>query len=99
MLYLDGIHFRVRHGDQADSTLILTALDVDGAGNKEVLALRACAEESKEGWISVLEDIRRRAGVDYVEMVFCASAHCSISTPLRPRWRLLSILTLSQMEE
>ena len=60
ILYLDGIHFSVRHADQADSTTILTALGVDMAGNKEVLALRACAEESKDGWISVLEDIRRR---------------------------------------
>jgi putative transposase len=50
VLYLDGVHFSIRHGDQADSTLILTALGVDLAGNKEVLALRACAEESKDGW-------------------------------------------------
>lgn len=50
ILYLDGIHFSVRHGEQADSTMILTALGVDLAGNKEVLALRACAEESKDGW-------------------------------------------------
>jgi putative transposase len=60
ILYLDGIHFSVRHGDQVDSTLILTALGVDMAGNKEVLALRACAEESKDGWVSVLEDLRGR---------------------------------------
>jgi putative transposase len=60
ILYLDGIHFSVRHGDQADQTVILTALGVDLAGNKEVLALRACAEESKEGWMSVLEDLRIR---------------------------------------
>ncbi len=26
MLYLDGVHFSVRHGDQADSTVILKAL-------------------------------------------------------------------------
>src|SRR5436190_10838529 len=60
ILYLDGIHFSVRHGEQADSTVILTALGVDLAGNKEVLALRACAEESKEGWVSVLQDLRAR---------------------------------------
>jgi transposase-like protein len=38
ILSLDGIHFSVRHGDQVDSTLILTALGVGMAGNKEVLA-------------------------------------------------------------
>jgi hypothetical protein len=58
ILYLDGIQFSVRHGDKADSTMILTALGVDMAGNKEVLALRACAEEDKDGWVSVLQDLR-----------------------------------------
>jgi putative transposase len=41
ILYLDGIHFAVRHGSQTDSTIILTALGVDLEGNKEVLA-RLC---------------------------------------------------------
>jgi transposase-like protein len=60
ILSLDGIHFSVRHGDQADSTMILTALGVDMAGTKEVLALRACAQEDKDGWVSVLHDLRAR---------------------------------------
>ena len=38
ILYLDGVHFSIRHGDQADSTIILTALGVDLEGHKEVLA-------------------------------------------------------------
>jgi len=63
ILYLDGIHFSVRHGDQADATMILVALGVDLEGNKEVVALRACAEEGKEGWVSVLEDLRARGAV------------------------------------
>jgi transposase-like protein len=33
---------------------------VDLDGNKEVLALGACAEESKDGWLSVLQDLRTR---------------------------------------
>jgi putative transposase len=61
IVYLDGVHFSIRHGEKADSTIILTALGVDLAGNKEVLALRACAEESKEGWLSLLQDLRSRA--------------------------------------
>jgi putative transposase len=60
VLYLDGVHFSMRHGEKADATIILTALGVDLAGNKEVLALRACAEESKEGWLSLLQDLRTR---------------------------------------
>lgn len=65
ILYLDGIHFRVRHGDQADSTIILTALGVDLEGNKEVLALRACAEEDKDGWSCLLQDLRKRGVANF----------------------------------
>ena len=64
ILYLDGVHFSIRHGEQADSTIILTALGVDLEGNKEVLALRACAEEDKEGWVCLLQDLRRRGATD-----------------------------------
>jgi transposase-like protein len=60
ILYLDGIHFPVRHGSQTDSTIILTALAVDLEGNKDVLARLACAEEDKDGWSCLLQDVRRR---------------------------------------
>jgi putative transposase len=52
ILYLDGIHFRVRHGTQTDSTIILTALGVDLEGNKDVLALRACAQ-ARQRWVEL----------------------------------------------
>jgi transposase-like protein len=68
ILYLDGIHFRVRHGTQTDSTIILTALGVDLEGNKEVLALRACAEEDKDGWSCLLQDLRNR-GVKELDLI------------------------------
>jgi putative transposase len=60
ILYLDGIHFTVRHGIQTDSTIILTALGVDLEGNKDVLALRACAEEDKDGWSCLLQEMPYR---------------------------------------
>ncbi len=68
ILYLDGVHFKIRHGDQVDTTIILTALGVDLEGNKEVLALRACAQESKEGWLSLLQDLRTR-GATQIELI------------------------------
>src|SRR5438105_263479 len=68
ILYLDGVHFSIRHGDKADSTIILTALGVDLAGNKEVLALRACAEEDKDGWACLLQDLRRR-GATQIDLI------------------------------
>jgi putative transposase len=68
VLYLDGVHFSIRHGDKADATIILTALGVDLEGNKEVLALRACAEEGKDGWVSVLQDLRAR-GATQIDLI------------------------------
>lgn len=67
-MYLDGVHFTVRHGEQTDATILLTALAVDLEGNKEVLALRACAEESKDGWMDLLQDIRTR-GVTQIDLI------------------------------
>lgn len=68
VLYLDGVHFSIRHGEKADATIILAALGVDLEGNKEVLALRACAEESKEGWLSLLQDVRTR-GATQIDLI------------------------------
>jgi putative transposase len=68
ILYLDGIHFSVRHGTQTDSTIIVTALGVDQEGNKDVLALRACAEESKDGWSCLIQDLRTR-GVTEIDLI------------------------------
>ena len=46
IIYLDGIHYSIRHGDEADSTIILTALGVDLAGNKAVQCSERCAQTS-----------------------------------------------------
>jgi len=94
ILYLDGVHFSIRHGDQADSTIILTALGVDLEGHKEVLARRPCAEEDKEGWACLLQDLRRR-GATHIDLIgtsghdglLAAVAQLFAATP-RQRWRL-----------
>jgi putative transposase len=94
ILFLDGVHFSIRHGKKADSTIILTALGVDLAGNKEVLALRACAEEDKDGWGCLLQDLRSRgaAHIDLIvtdghEGLLAAVSELFAATP-RQRWRL-----------
>jgi len=68
ILYLDGIHLTVRHGAKTDATIILTALGVDVEGNREVLAFRACAEEDKDGWSCLLQDLRNR-GVSELDLI------------------------------
>ena len=68
VLFLDGVHFRIRHGDKSDASIILTALAVDLEGNKEVVALRACAQEDKEGWACLLQDLRKR-GATQIDLI------------------------------
>jgi putative transposase len=68
VLYLDGIHFKIRHGEQCDTSILLTVLGVDLEGKKEVLARRSCGEEEKEGWLAILQDIRRR-GATQVDLL------------------------------
>src|SRR5581483_3914370 len=84
ILYGDGVYFTVRHGDQCDSTVILTALGVDLEGKREILALRACAEESKDGWSFLLHDMRTR-GVQQVD-VFITDGHEGILAALREQF-------------
>ena len=94
VLYLDGVHFSIRHGDQADSTIILTALAVDLEGTKEVLADRACAEEGKDGWGSRLQDLRAR-GATQIDLIVTdghdgvrASVSQLFSATPRQRWQV-----------
>jgi putative transposase len=58
----------MRHGEKCATSISLTVLGVDREGKKEVLALRACAEEEKEGWLSVLQDMRTR-GATQVDLL------------------------------
>ncbi len=88
IVYLDGVHFSIRHGDKADSTIILTALGVDLEGHKEVLALRACAQEDKEGWLSLLQDLRTQGATQFDLIVtdghdglLAAVSHLFAATP------------------
>lgn len=41
---------------------------MDLAGNKEVLADRACAEEDKEGWTYLLRGLHRR-GTTHIDLI------------------------------
>jgi putative transposase len=68
VIYLDVIHFTVRHGAKTNGTIILTALGVALQGSREVLAFRAFAEESKDGWMCLLQDLRSR-GVTEIDLI------------------------------
>lgn len=48
--------------------MILTALGVDLEGSREVLAFRASAEESQDGWSALLQDLRSR-GIKEIDLI------------------------------
>ena len=69
-------------------------LGVDLEGKKEVLALRVCAEEEKEGWLAVLQDIRTR-GATQVDLLvtdghdgLLAAVSALFAATPRQRWKV-----------
>jgi transposase-like protein len=94
ILYLDGVHLSIRQGEKTDSTIILTALGVDLVGNQEVLARRSCAEEDKDGWACLLQDLRAR-GATQIDLIvtdgpdglLAAVSELFSATP-RQRWQV-----------
>ncbi|GHP00244.1 hypothetical protein KSF_102910 [Reticulibacter mediterranei] len=80
VVYFDGVHFTVRHGEKSDATIVLTALGVDLEGKREVLALWACAEENKDGWGCLLQDLRTR-GAAQIDLIV-SDGHDGLLTAL-----------------
>lgn len=68
VFYLDGVRFKVRHQQATDPLIILAVLAVNLAGHKELVALKAYAEENGAGWESVLNEVRGR-GVEQVDLI------------------------------
>ena len=89
------MHFSIRHGDKADSTIILTALGVDLAGNKEVVA-RLSLRRGGQRWMGVRgsQDLRSR-GATHIDLIvtdgqdrlLAAVAQLFAATP-RQRWQV-----------
>jgi transposase-like protein len=71
----------------------LTALGVDLEGHKGVFAMRACAEEDKDGWTCLLQDLRSR-GAAQIDLIV-TEAHDGLLAavkelfPATPRQRCL----------
>ncbi len=69
ILYLDGVHFSVRHGKKADSTIVLTA---DSAsicqGTKQYWPYEPARDLDKDGWACLLQDLRSR-GATHIDLI------------------------------
>ncbi len=63
ILYLDGIHFKVRDAGKIASKVAYIALGINPYGVKEVLGIWVTDTEGAKYWMHVLNDIKNR-GVD-----------------------------------
>jgi transposase-like protein len=69
IVYLDAIHFKVRHEGVYSTRAFYTLYSVDWAGNRDLLGLYVSQSEGAHKWGLVLQDIKRR-GVEDI-LVIC----------------------------
>lgn len=68
VMYLDGMHFKVRDGGKIASKVAYIAMGVNQYGMKEVIGIWISETESAKFWLGVLNDIKTR-GVDDILVV------------------------------
>lgn len=64
MVFLDAVHFKVRHEGQIVSKAAYIAIGVDLEGQKDVLGIWIGENESAKFWLSVLNELRNRGVKD-----------------------------------
>ena len=69
IIYLDAIHFNVRHEGKYESRAFYTVYSTDVEGNRDLLGMYVFDTEGAKSWGLVLEDLQRR-GVQDV-LFFC----------------------------
>jgi putative transposase len=68
VMYLDGMHFKVRDGGKIVSKVAYIALGINQYGMKEVVGIWISESESAKFWMGVLNDMKNR-GVDDILIV------------------------------
>lgn len=69
IVYLDAVHFKVRHEGQYSSRAFYTVYGIDAEGQRDLLGLYINESEGAYRWGLVLEDLKER-GVEDV-LIFC----------------------------
>ena len=64
IIFLDGIHHKVREGGKIISKCCYVALGINSEGKKELLGLWVGENESAKFWMGVLQEIRHRGVED-----------------------------------
>lgn len=64
IVYLDGIHFRVKEDHQFGNKCVYTVYGIDCDGNRDILGIYTSEAESAHIWGQILEDISSRGVQD-----------------------------------
>lgn len=68
IVYLDGIHFRVKQDGTFEDKCVYTVYGIDCEGRRDILGIYMDASESSNTWGHVLEDLEKR-GVEDIFIV------------------------------
>lgn len=68
IVYLDAIHFKVRHEGKYSNHAFYTAYSVDWEGHRDLLGLYVQGSEGASKWGIILEDLKRRGIEDILVM-------------------------------
>lgn len=60
IMWLDAIHYKVRHNGQIEHRAVYCILALDGHGHKQLLGLYVSENEGAKFWLSVLTDLQNR---------------------------------------
>lgn len=66
VVYLDGIHFRVKQEGEFQERCVYTVYGIDCEGQRDVLGLYTDQSESSSTWGQILEDLARRGVRDII---------------------------------
>lgn len=69
VVYLDAVHFKVRHEGRYDNRAFYTVYSIDWEGQRDLLGMYIQSSEGASRWGLVLEDLKRR-GVEDV-LIIC----------------------------
>ncbi len=64
IIWMDAIHYKVRHEGHIESRAIYVVLGVDKRGHKDLLALHSSENEGAKFWLQVLTDLQNRGVED-----------------------------------
>jgi len=68
IVYLDAIHFKVRHEGRYESRAFYTVYAIDWAGQRDLLGMYIQANEGAKRWGLVLQDLKQRGVEDILVM-------------------------------